>query len=76
MVRFEKVPLVLGLALVLTLVGALTKAEAPACGVGEPGKFSRLNFPKDFIWGTATAAFQVVIIYIICFFGYNLLYGS
>ncbi|CAE5960026.1 unnamed protein product [Arabidopsis arenosa] len=59
MVRFEKVPLVLGLALVLTLVGAPTKADGPVCGAGLPGKFSRLNFPKDFIWGTATAAFQV-----------------
>jgi len=50
---------VLGLALVLTLVGAPTKAQGPVCGAGLPDKFSRLNFPEGFIWGTATAAFQV-----------------
>ncbi|KAG7600324.1 Glycoside hydrolase superfamily [Arabidopsis suecica] len=60
MVRFENVPLLLGLALVLTLVGAPTKAAGPVCGVGVPEiPFSRANFPKNFIWGTATAAFQV-----------------
>lgn len=57
MVSFEKVPLLLGLALVLTLVGAPTKADEPVCRSAPT--FSRASFPEGFIWGTATAAFQV-----------------
>lgn len=60
MVSFEKVPLLLGLALVLTLVGAPTKAVEPVCRQAET--FSRASFPEGFIWGTATAAFQVNLI--------------
>ncbi|KAF2606533.1 hypothetical protein F2Q68_00043916 [Brassica cretica] len=55
MVKFERVPLLLGLVLVLTLVGA--KASEPVCRQAE--KFSRASFPEGFLWGTATAAFQV-----------------
>ncbi|CAH8391210.1 unnamed protein product [Eruca vesicaria subsp. sativa] len=57
MVKFERVPLLLGLVLVLTLVGAPTKADGPVCRHAE--KFSRASFPEGFLWGTATAAFQV-----------------
>lgn len=55
MVKFERVPLLLGLVLVLLLVGA--KASEPVCRQAE--KFSRASFPEGFLWGTATAAFQV-----------------
>ncbi|CAA7013711.1 unnamed protein product [Microthlaspi erraticum] len=58
MVRFENVPLLLGLVLVITLAGAPpTKAAGPVCRDAE--KFSRASFPEGFLWGTATAAFQV-----------------
>ncbi|KAL0661356.1 hypothetical protein Bca4012_098193 [Brassica carinata] len=57
MVKFERVPLLLGLVLVLTLVGDPTKADGPVCRQAE--KFSRASFPEGFLWGTATAAFQV-----------------
>lgn len=61
MVKFESFPILLGLVLVLTLVGAPTKADGPVCRQAE--KFSRASFPEGFLWGTATAAFQVNLLH-------------
>ncbi|ESQ30203.1 hypothetical protein EUTSA_v10011385mg [Eutrema salsugineum] len=57
MVSFERVPLLLGLVLVITLTGSPTKADGPVCR--QTDKLSRASFPEGFLWGTATAAFQV-----------------
>lgn len=52
-----KFPL-LGLLLLLSLVGSPTRAEeGPVCPKTET--LSRASFPEGFIFGTATAAFQV-----------------
>lgn len=77
MVKFESFPILLGLVLVLTLVGAPTKADGPVCRQAE--KFSRASFPEGFLWGTATAAFQVNLLHfyqkllVLCFFLFFLL---
>ncbi|VVA95435.1 unnamed protein product [Arabis nemorensis] len=55
--RFHKFPL-LALLLFFGLIGSLTTANEYACSSTEQ-TFSRANFPKGFIFGTATAAFQV-----------------
>ncbi|CAD5317320.1 unnamed protein product [Arabidopsis thaliana] len=55
--RFHKFPL-LGLVLFLGLTGSLIAANEYACSSTDI-HFTRANFPKGFIFGTATAAFQV-----------------
>lgn len=55
--RFHKFPL-LGVVLFLGLTGSLTAANEYACSSTDI-HFTRANFPKGFIFGTATAAFQV-----------------
>ncbi|KFK38314.1 hypothetical protein AALP_AA3G097600 [Arabis alpina] len=49
--------LLLGLLLVLTFVGSPATADGPVCPPST--KLSRASFPEGFIFGTATAAFQV-----------------
>jgi len=52
-----KIPL-LGLLLLISLVGSPTRAEeGPVCPKTET--LSRASFPEGFMFGTATAAFQV-----------------
>ncbi|VVA96965.1 unnamed protein product [Arabis nemorensis] len=53
----QKKFLLLGLILVLTFVGSPTTADGPVCP--STTKLSRASFPEGFLFGTATAAFQV-----------------
>lgn len=53
----------LGLLLLASLLGSPTRAEeGPVCPKTET--LSRASFPEGFIIGTATASYQVYIIYI------------
>lgn len=62
----RKFPL-MGLLLLITIVGSPTTAEGPGESVNEPvcpvtlpeEGFHRGFFPRDFLFGTATASYQV-----------------
>jgi len=43
------------------LLAAVLLVAALACG-GADAKFSRHSFPKDFVFGTGSAAYQVIMI--------------
>jgi len=52
----QKLPLI-GLLLLLTIVASPANADGPVCPPSN--KLSRASFPEGFLFGTATAAYQV-----------------
>ncbi|VYS68181.1 unnamed protein product [Arabidopsis thaliana] len=56
----QKLPLMsIGLLWLLIIVGPLVNADGPVCPPKPSDKLSRAHFPKGFLFGTATAAYQV-----------------
>lgn len=56
----QKLPLMsIGLLLLLIIVGSPVNADGPVCPPTPSNKLSRAHFPEGFLFGTATAAYQV-----------------
>lgn len=49
--------------LYLTIVDPPAKPDGPICPPTPPGTLSRAHFPEGFLFGTATAAYQVQYIF-------------
>ncbi|CAA7041604.1 unnamed protein product [Microthlaspi erraticum] len=55
----QRFPLMMGLLLLITIVGSPANADGPVCPPTPSSTLSREHFPEGFLFGTATAAYQV-----------------